>query len=196
MSAITWEDLPTDIQNAVQDHTGQLVKAEPVTQGIMPGLAACLHTIDRDAFVKAVPADGSAAGLYRRERESNQALPAAVPAPRVRWGTETGGWIVMVFDFIPGREADLSPGSPDLPAVLTTVAVRAGKRTRVPGTSRDRGPGLDGSSGRLTTTAMLSRPLATEYRSSSRAVSSMRETPDRSRWPLLARWITWSSRAR
>lgn len=132
MPAITWEDLPAEIQHAVQDHTGQPIKAEPLAQGIMPGLATRLHTTDRDAFVKAVPASSSAAGQYRRELESNQALPAAVPAPRMRWGTETGGWIVMVFDYIPGREADLSPGSPDLPAVLTTVERLANTLTPCP----------------------------------------------------------------
>lgn len=167
MSAITWEDLPADVQQAVQDHTGQLVKAEPLTQGIMPGLAVRLHTTDRDAFVKAVPVDNSAADLYRRELESNQALPAAVPAPRMRWGTETGGWIVMVFDYIPGREADLSPGSPDLPAVLATVERLASTLTPCPWpdapTVLDNVAALQEKAGRLLSKSPATLPARDRY---------------------------------
>ncbi|GLZ04319.1 hypothetical protein Acsp03_17850 [Actinomadura sp. NBRC 104412] len=121
MPALAWEDLHADIQHGIQEHAGQVVKAEPLTQGLMPGIAARLHTTNGDAFVKAVPVGSPAAGLYRRELEANGALPADAPAPRLRWGAETAGWVVMLFDYLPGRDADLSPGSPNLPAVLTTL---------------------------------------------------------------------------
>ncbi|MFD0857158.1 phosphotransferase family protein [Actinomadura adrarensis] len=136
MPAIAWEDLPADIQHAVQDNAiaGHIVKAEPRTEGIMPGLSAHIHASGDDdaAFVKAVPVTSPAAGLYRRELAANRALPAVAPAPQLRWGTEAAGWIVMVFDWLPGRSADLSPGSDDLPAVLATVERLADMLTPCP----------------------------------------------------------------
>jgi Ser/Thr protein kinase RdoA (MazF antagonist) len=45
-----------------------------------------------------------------------------VPAPRLRWDGEIAGWVVLVFDDIDGRHADLSPGSPDIGPVVAAVA--------------------------------------------------------------------------
>ncbi|MBO0821415.1 MAG: phosphotransferase, partial [Nocardiopsaceae bacterium] len=42
------------------------------------------------------------------------------PAPRLRHARDTG-WIVLVFDHVDNRHADLSPGSPDLPSVVNLV---------------------------------------------------------------------------
>jgi hypothetical protein len=122
---LQWEDLPDRVQAAVQAESGPVVKAETVTDGIMPGLAACLHTEDGAVFLKAVRGDSPALGLYLRELGANRALPADAAAPRLLWGGETSGWVVMLFGYIDGRDADLSPGSPDLPGVLDTL-VRLG----------------------------------------------------------------------
>lgn len=47
-------------------------------------------------------------------------LPDRV-APRLRWHAEAEGWLVLGFDHVPGRHADLAPGSTDLTAVAATV---------------------------------------------------------------------------
>jgi hypothetical protein len=86
MTRLTWECLPEETRAAVEALCGPVLKAEPASQGLMPGVAARLRTLDRGGFfVKAVPADSPALGLYIRERDANRALPSAVPAPRLIW---------------------------------------------------------------------------------------------------------------
>ncbi|GII78110.1 hypothetical protein Sru01_30920 [Sphaerisporangium rufum] len=118
-----WEDLPGAVRETVQDRTGTVLKAESATEGLMPGMAGTLHLAGGDRlFFKAVNADSPAVRLYERERWAGGVLPSPVPAPRLRWSAEVHGWICLVFDHIDGREADLSPGSPDVPLVLDAVA--------------------------------------------------------------------------
>jgi phosphotransferase family enzyme len=120
---LQWEDLPDEARAAVEAQCGPVLKAEAAAQGLMPGVAARLHAADGGrAFVKAVAVDSPASRLYLHERNANRALTSAVPAPRMIWSAEVAGWVVMVFESISGRNVDLSPGSPDIPSVLETVA--------------------------------------------------------------------------
>lgn len=120
MSSIEWENLPEQITTAVQERTGPVVKAEPADTGLMPGLAAVLHTDDGTRwFLKAAPADSPAHALYARELTVNASMPTRVRAPAMRWSSSRNGWTAMLFDFVDGRNADLSPRSPDIPGVLS-----------------------------------------------------------------------------
>ncbi|WP_449061228.1 phosphotransferase family protein [Planomonospora algeriensis] len=123
MARLQWDDLPSVVRDAVQTECGPVLKAESATDGLMPGAALHLRIEGGSrVFLKALPADGPAVRLYERERWAGEVLPAAVPAPRMRWSSDIGGWITMLFEHIDGRAADLSPASPDVPAVLDTVA--------------------------------------------------------------------------
>ncbi|GAA2692257.1 hypothetical protein [Nonomuraea recticatena] len=123
MTRLDWEDLPDPVRAAVQDRCGAVVKAETATSGIMPGVAARLHTEHGSVFLKAINADNTAAFLHIREQWASRALPAAVAAPRLLWSDLVDCWHVMGFEYLEhAREADLSPGSPDLRPVLATVA--------------------------------------------------------------------------
>ncbi|MBB3724405.1 phosphotransferase [Nonomuraea dietziae] len=123
MTRLDWEDLPETVRAAVQDRCGAVVKAETATSGIMPGVAARLHTEHGSVFLKAVNADNTAAFLHIREQWASRALPAAVAAPRLLWSDLVEGWHVMGFEYLEhAREADLSPDSPDLHLLLATVA--------------------------------------------------------------------------
>jgi hypothetical protein len=106
---------------AIEELTGSVVKAESSGGGLMPGLAAVIHTGNGKYFVKAAPADGPAARLYEREMAVNTALPANILAPRMQHSSRKDGWLVMVFDFLDARDADLSPGSPDLDGVVSAL---------------------------------------------------------------------------
>lgn len=122
MSGITWEDIPRQIRAEVEEQAGQVLKAEAVAGGLMPGLSAILHTAGGARwFLKASPEDNPAHVLYERELAANEALPDTAPAPKLRYGSATAGWVVMLFDLVEGTTADLSPGSADLPGVLSTV---------------------------------------------------------------------------
>jgi hypothetical protein len=125
---LQWESLPPGRVAAIEEVTGSVVKAECTTGGLMPGLAAVVHAGNGRYFVKAAPADSPAALLYEREMSANAALPANVPAPRMRYSSGEGGWLVMVLDFLDARDADLSPGSPDLDGVLTALTVISAAR--------------------------------------------------------------------
>ncbi|WP_146607559.1 hypothetical protein [Spongiactinospora gelatinilytica] len=123
MTRFQWEDLPQAVRDAIQDHAGPVVKAETAAAGLMPGVAARLYLGDGGSvFLKACPADHPAATLYERELWAGRVLPAAVPTPRLRWSSTEHGWVAMLHTFIDGRAVDLSPGSPDVPAVLWLVA--------------------------------------------------------------------------
>ncbi|WP_433367897.1 hypothetical protein [Streptosporangium sp. CA-115845] len=119
-----WDDLPSNVRGTVEQQIGQVLKVEPVTKGLMPGLAARLHTEDGGTvFLKAVSTVSPAASLYERERRVGTVLPPGLPAPRLRWSGEVEGWIVLLHEYVDGRDADLSPGSPDVPLVLDTLVV-------------------------------------------------------------------------
>lgn len=122
MTKLQWESLPADRVAAIEELTGPVIKAENITGGLMPGLTATLHAETGRFFLKAVPADNPAAALYQREIGANAFLPDSVPAPRMRFASDEGDWLVMVFDYLDARDTDLSPGAPDLDGVLTAVA--------------------------------------------------------------------------
>ncbi|MGW0590954.1 phosphotransferase family protein [Streptosporangium sp. NPDC002607] len=103
-----------------------------MTKGLMPGLAARLHTEDGGTvFLKAVPTAGPAASLYERERRAGTVLPPGLPPPAVQ--RRGGGGIVLLHEYVDGRDADLSPGSPDVPLVLDTLVVLNEALTPCPG---------------------------------------------------------------
>lgn len=121
MSKLPWESLPPSQVAAIEELTGPVIKAESATGGLMPGLTVVLHTETGRYFLKALPAESPAASLYEREMAANAGLPTGVPAPRIRFASGDDGWLVMAFDYLEARDADLSPGSPDLDGVLTAV---------------------------------------------------------------------------
>ena len=121
MGKLQWESLPPGRVAAIEDLTGPVLKAESVTGGLMPGLAAVLHAGNGRYFLKAVPASSPAASLYEREMSANAVLPTSVPAPRLQFHSDAEGWLVMVFDYLAAKDADLSPGSPQLAGVLAAV---------------------------------------------------------------------------
>lgn len=88
----------------------------------MPGLATVVHAENGRYFVKALPAESPARRLYEQEIAANASMPAGIPAPQLRYSSRDDGWLLMVFDFLEARDADLSPGSPDLDGVLATLA--------------------------------------------------------------------------
>jgi hypothetical protein len=127
MSKLQWESLPPACVALVEKETGTVVKAESVIGGLMPGLTAVVHAEHGRYFVKAAPADSPAAHLYEREMAVGTGLPASVPAPRMCLSCSEDGWL-LVFDFEDARDADLSPGSPDLDGVLAALTTMSNVR--------------------------------------------------------------------
>ncbi|MBM7772939.1 hypothetical protein JOD54_003143 [Actinokineospora baliensis] len=126
-----WEDLPRPIQDIAEQHVGVVVEALEVDGGSASDVATVVRGAGGErAFVKAV------AGISRRMRWLRNEIAgsgAAVGvAPEVLFhadltATEVGeDWLVVGFEFVPGRSASLAPGSPDLPVVAEVVERIAG----------------------------------------------------------------------
>lgn len=122
--------LPDEILAAIQRTTGsvgQVLTAGPPSPGIDAVVLA-----DKGTFLlKAVLCDGTggpcgnhgACLLHQRERSAVTLLPAAVPAPRLRFDGGAGRYRIAVYDYVGGEGANLSPGSGDLPEILGLVEV-------------------------------------------------------------------------
>src|SRR5439155_17726016 len=91
----SWVDLPPPVRAAIERRVGGTVEvATSAGGGFTNGFAAVVSTRERTEFVKAVSAvtHPTIANSYRTEALINAALPAGVPAPRLRWQEEIGDW--------------------------------------------------------------------------------------------------------
>jgi phosphotransferase family enzyme len=122
MPRTTWQALPTSVRTAIEHETGPVTGTDVPSAGRNSDFSATLHTATGPVFCKAIAdAEGRRGHMHRREITVNPWLPTTV-APHLRWHTEADNWLILGFDHVPGRHADLSPASTDLPAVATTVA--------------------------------------------------------------------------
>jgi hypothetical protein len=133
---LTWADLPSGIRaRAEQVIGGAVVEARSQAQGFSPGTADRVRTADgRAAFVKAVtPAiNEKSAQLARQEMRITAALPGAAPTPRVLGGFDTGDWVVLILEDVPGRHPALPWSDADLDAVLAGLDELAALLTPAP----------------------------------------------------------------
>lgn len=114
-----WEDLPAHVRDAVQARTGTVRQVTRVAAGSVSELAVTLFTDTGRLFIKGTKLDAPLAWTYHREATIN---PWVSPlAPRLRWAIEQGEWLLLAFDYAPGRHANASPGSPDLDALAATL---------------------------------------------------------------------------
>ncbi|WP_432589921.1 phosphotransferase [Streptomyces sp. HD1123-B1] len=127
---VEWEHLPVELRTAVEARTGPVVAAETVAEGLNCAAALILTTRrSRTLFLKAVrhsDTDGIA-GL-RCEEQINETVGGISPTIRHRF--DAGGWLALAFVYVPGRHADLGPGSKDLDAV--TFALKRMQHMRPP----------------------------------------------------------------
>ncbi|MFE2727121.1 hypothetical protein [Kitasatospora sp. NPDC059327] len=113
-----WSNLPHPVLSAVLEHTGNIHCATPVSEGMNSTVACVVQAKAGTFFVKAAPSDHP----YARLDTEAAINPFVVPlSPTLRWRADTHRWNVLAFDYVPGRPADLSPNSPDLPLVAQAV---------------------------------------------------------------------------
>jgi hypothetical protein len=125
-----WETLPAALRLAIESHTGPVRAARSATAGSVSKFAATLDTATGHLFCKAIPTANPLARMHRTEARLNPWLPDI--APRLRWTVEEAGWLALGFDHVPGRHADLSPGSTDLPLLADTLTALAQSLTPCP----------------------------------------------------------------
>jgi hypothetical protein len=114
-----WKDLPAAVRLVVESHTGPVRAAQSASAGSVSNLAATLEAANGPVFCKAIQTDNPLVRMHRTEARVNSWLPSI--APRMRWRVEESGWLVLGFDHVSGRHADLSPSSADLPIIADTL---------------------------------------------------------------------------
>jgi hypothetical protein len=134
----TWADLPDEVRAIIEERCGGTVEsAESMGTGFTPGFASRLRLTDGGrAFVKAADDATRAvfAASYREEIRKLAALPASIPAPRLRWSHDADGWIILGFDDIAGRHPRRPWRPAELGLVLTTIDATAALLTPAPDT--------------------------------------------------------------
>ncbi|MFF8639004.1 aminoglycoside phosphotransferase [Streptomyces pilosus] len=115
-----FHDLPAATRRAIADKAGPVHAARTTAGGLNSGIAAILDTDHGPVFVKGIPTDHPQAPAQCREAAINPHLPSA--CPRLYWHLETAGWDLLGYEVLPGRHADYTPGSPDLPLVAAALA--------------------------------------------------------------------------
>ncbi|TDC48280.1 aminoglycoside phosphotransferase [Actinomadura sp. KC345] len=129
----SWAQLPATLRDGLNVRLGPIRHTQVQGGGFTPGLAARVLLADgRRAFVKGIRADHVLADQYRAEARVAAALPGSVPAPALWWSQEFAGWVVLVFDDAAGCHANPSPGSADVPRVVSMVAGLAAALTPCP----------------------------------------------------------------
>jgi hypothetical protein len=113
---------------------GQVVSAISQGSGYTPGFASRLLLHDgRSAFVKAADAtlQPDFALSYREEIRKLSVLPAAVPAPRLRWHRD-GEWVILGFDDVGGAPPQRPWDADELTWVCDALAATAAALTPPP----------------------------------------------------------------
>ncbi len=123
MARCAWTDLPEQVREAVQAHTGQVTKVTPPPAGNHAHFTGTLTATTGTVFVKGAhkepDRDGPEVATLRNEARIN---PHVQPyAPRLLWIIEEAGWLLLGFEHVQARHADYSPGSPDLALLVKTV---------------------------------------------------------------------------
>ncbi|MQA98067.1 MAG: phosphotransferase [Streptosporangiales bacterium] len=116
-----WSDIPPAARALIEARFGAVTPGETASAGLTAGVACSAQTGKGPVHIKAGPVDGPSAAQYGRERAAADLLPPDAPAPRLLWAEDVDGWHVLVHEYLPGRPADLSPGSPDITPVLRAL---------------------------------------------------------------------------
>ncbi|MCM3924697.1 phosphotransferase [Frankia sp. AiPs1] len=111
MTRIVWAELPSTVRREVEERAGRVTASHPADGG-RSDLTATLETDRGLVFIKAAQGRPFAPSL-RNEAATNPYVRDIAPA--LLWHVEADGWTVLGFEHVAGRQADFTPGSPDLP---------------------------------------------------------------------------------
>ncbi len=133
---LEWSHLPPHLRSAIERRCGApVVDAVSRTAGFTPGFASVLTCADGSRhFVKAasVKAQRVFAESYRQEARKLGGLPAAAPAPRLRWTHDADDWVALGIEHVPARHPRRPWDDGDLAALLTVLTDAARTLTPAP----------------------------------------------------------------
>jgi hypothetical protein len=119
---VEWGQLPAAVRQAVSRHTGQVGSTFPGGHGVSTDLRLILRTASGSVFIKGTGPDND--DLRREQLHLGAALAPFVPAlsPPLLFQVQAGGWDITGWPALPGRPADLTPGSADVPRLTRLLA--------------------------------------------------------------------------
>ncbi|MGW4412820.1 hypothetical protein ACWEJ6_53210 [Nonomuraea sp. NPDC004702] len=117
-----WNSLPSLVQAAIVGQVGPIHDVQ-IVPGAPQEFAARLYGRD-EVFVKLIPASSPYATWHLQERWAARHLPHWAPVPRMEWSGEVEQYHLTAWQLINdhARPADLTCGSPDVPAVAQALA--------------------------------------------------------------------------
>ncbi|MEV0379825.1 hypothetical protein [Nonomuraea sp. NPDC050643] len=122
LTRIDWDDLPEQTRAAVEKHTGTVLDARTVAEGLNSAVALLLSTDTGDVFVKGLRRDYPRQWTQDMEWMIGKHLGGV--APRTLWRTEDDPeWDLLGFEAVASRHATYQPGSSDLALLLTTMRI-------------------------------------------------------------------------
>ncbi|MFI0410091.1 hypothetical protein [Actinomadura sp. 3N508] len=131
MTCSRWEDLPASLRIAVSRRVGEVFSAEPARPGLGAEIVAILRTANDPVFLKGIHLGGRRAEVRRIEVKVQPYLPRI--APRLLGHIEASGWLLLLFEYVHGRHADLGAESKDLPDIARLVTdLSQVRRPRLP----------------------------------------------------------------
>ncbi|GAA1386653.1 hypothetical protein GCM10009639_10690 [Kitasatospora putterlickiae] len=125
-----WTDLPLAVHDLIAERCGAVTAVTAPDAGEIAEFAAAVDTDADRVFVKAVRLDSP--NLWMAHKEAQAAPAVQGIGARLRWQEQADGWLVTAFEYVPGRHADLSPDSSDLPLIAGTLATLADRLTPAP----------------------------------------------------------------
>ncbi|MFJ8434618.1 hypothetical protein ACIQ9P_25295 [Kitasatospora sp. NPDC094019] len=125
-----WTDLPSEVRSLIAEKSGVVTAVTTPDAGGTADFAAVVHTAADRVFVKAARLDSP--DLWMARKEAQAAIAVRGIGAGLLWQAEADGWLVTTFEYVPGRHADLSPGSSDLPLIAGTLAGLADRLTPAP----------------------------------------------------------------
>jgi hypothetical protein len=123
MTRSDWAELPIDLRDAIEARTGLINRIQPAPTGNHADIASTVETPAGRTFIKAARKLEDRDGPEVRSLRAESAISPHVTrfAPRLLWEVEAGGWLALGFEYVQGRNADYSPGSPDLSTLAKTA---------------------------------------------------------------------------
>jgi Ser/Thr protein kinase RdoA (MazF antagonist) len=108
---IEWTALPHAVTDQVADRIGDY-RVTAAATGDHAEIASTVTGTGGSVFIKAARSELGVRSL-RYEMLVSKAVKQPY-SPAVEWHFEEAGWLVVAFEHLDGRHADLTPGSPDL----------------------------------------------------------------------------------
>jgi hypothetical protein len=112
--------LAPGLKELIQPHTGVLEDVRPTARGFSSDFLAVVKCDNGSFFVKAME---NKPGRRRTSIICERAINPFVRAvsPPLLWHAEDDAWIALGFEAVDGRPSDLTPDSPDMPAVIDLI---------------------------------------------------------------------------